>query len=131
MKSERANGGFTIVEVLIAIVILAVGMLALATTSIVATTQVKIADLKTERSIAMQQAVERLRAMPFDSVRSRPQSSALQFGSYRVWWDETPQGRYLSTITVVTEGPGYRSGSGWTPAVRDTLVVDITERLVD
>ncbi|HEX6589353.1 MAG TPA: prepilin-type N-terminal cleavage/methylation domain-containing protein [Longimicrobiales bacterium] len=131
MSKQRANDGFTIVEVLIAIVILAVGMLALATTSIVATTQVKIADLKTERSVAVQQAVERLRAIPFAQVAPLPEASAMQFGAFRVWWNETPRGRYLSTITVITEGPGYRAGSGWATAVRDTFVVDITEKLVD
>lgn len=131
MSTQRGSGGFTIVEVLIAIVILAVGMLALATTSIVATTQVKIADLKTERSVAVQQAIERLRAMPFDSIRALPEANARQFGSFRVWWDNNPQGRYLTTISVITRGPGYRAGSGWTPEVVDTFLVDITERLVD
>ena len=131
MNRQRANEGFTIVEVLIAIVILAVGMLALATTSIVATTQVKIADLKTERSVAVQQAVERLRAMPFDSIDSLAETSAMQFGSYRVWWTVTPQARYLSTVTVITDGPGYRAGSGWAPTVVDSFDVDLTERLVD
>ena len=131
MKTSYANDGFTIVEVLIAIVILAVGMLALATTSIVSTTQVKIADLKTERSIAVQQAVERLRAIPFANVAPLAKADAMEFGSFIVWWDERESGRYLSTITVYTEGPGYRAGSGWQSAVVDTFVVDITERLVD
>lgn len=131
MNGERATGGFTIVEVLIAIVILAVGMLALATTSIVATTQVKIADLKTERSVAVQQALERLRSIPFDSIAPLDEANAMQFGSYRAWWTVTEQGRFMSTIRVITEGPGYRAGSGWAPAVVDTFAVDITERLVD
>lgn len=131
---RRANEGFTIVEVLIAIVILAVGMLALATTSIVATTQVKIADLKTERSIAVQHAIERVRAIPFADISSLPADSAMQFGSYAVWWDAPPAGyqnRYLRTVNVITRGPAYSAGSGWQPEVEDTIVVGITERLID
>jgi prepilin-type N-terminal cleavage/methylation domain-containing protein len=125
------NEGFTIVEVLIAIVILAVGMLALATTSIFATTQVKVADLKTEQSLAVQQVTEMLRAMPYDSLENRVEDSAEQVGSFDVWWSMTPQGRFLSTVTVFTKGPGYRIGSGWVPEERDTFVVEIAHNLMD
>ncbi len=125
------NEGFTIVEVLIAIVILAVGMLALATTSIFATTQVKVADLKTEQSLAVQQVTEMLRAMPYDSLENRVEDSAEHVGSFDVWWSMTPQGRFLSTVTVFTRGPGYQIGSGWVPEERDTFVVEIAHNLMD
>lgn len=131
MNRARAAGGFTIVEVLIAIVILAVGMLALATTSIVATTQVKIADLKTEESVAVQQAVEMLKAVPFDSIQPRAEASALRFGSYQVWWSVASPNRFLYRVTVFTKGPGYDAGAGWVTAARDTFVVEIAERTFD
>ena len=127
----RTQTGFTIVEVLIAIVILAVGMLALATTSIFATTQVKVSDLKTEQSLAVQQVVEMLRAMPYDSVAARTEANALDVGSYDVWYNTTAQGRFLLTVNVFTKGPGYRSGQGWVPAMRDTFVVEISANSVN
>ena len=127
MKNRTATGGFTIVEVLIAIVILAVGMLALATTSIFATTQVKVADLKTEQSLAVAQTIEMLRAAPFDSIRTRSEATRLDTGTYDVWYNVTSDTRYLKTVTLFTRGPSYRSGLGWVPLALDTFSVQITE----
>lgn len=130
--SVRQQGGFSIVEVLIAIVILAVGMLALATTSIYATTQVRVADLKTERSLAAQEFIEQLRAGPWTSVTTRPQASAVRTGSYDVWWTVTNLNASLRRVDVITRGPGYRTWrvggktrSGWTNAAVDTFRVEI------
>jgi len=131
VRNRVHEGGFTIVEVIIAIVILAVGMLALATTSIFATTQVKLADLKTEQSLAVQQAIEMLRATPFDSMDARAEVDAIDTGSYEVWWTLTPQSRFLQTVTVFTKGPGYEVGTGWAPESRDTFVVELTETMAD
>lgn len=125
-----SRAGFTIVEVLIAIVILAVGMLALATTSIFATTQVRVADLKTEQSLAVQQVVEQLRSIPYDDVVTRAENSAEQVGSFEVWWTVAPQNRFLSEVVLYTKGPGYVNGIGWNPAVRDTFVVEIANSAV-
>lgn len=131
MKIQNSGAGFTIVEVLIAIVILAVGMLALATTSIFATTQVRVADLKTEQSLAVQQVIEQLRSVPFDALLARVETDAEQVGSFEVWWTLTPQTRFLTQVTLFTRGPGYRSGVGWQPAVLDTFVVEIAEMVVE
>ncbi len=123
--SVRSKEGFTIVEVIIAIVILAVGMLALATTSIFATTQVKVADLKTEQSLAVQEAVEQLRAGPWTSVTNRAFASGIQAGSYTVWWNVTVVNTNLRSVDVYTRGPGYISGQGWTAVDTDTFSVEI------
>ncbi len=131
MSKRIGKDGFTIVEVLIAIVILAVGMLALATTSIFATTQVKVADLKTEQSLAVQQTVEMLRAMPFDSIRTRAEASRLDTGTYDVWYNVASDTRYLKTVTLFTRGPGYRSGQGWVPLARDTFTVQINDNAIN
>jgi type IV pilus assembly protein PilV len=123
--SVRSKDGFTIVEVIIAIVILAVGMLALASTSIVATTQVKIADLKTERSLAVQEVIEQLRAGPWTSVSNHAFSNGTTAGSYRVWWRVTAVNPNLRRVDVFTRGPGYISGQGWTSLDTDTFTVEI------
>jgi len=119
--------GFTIVEVMIAIVILAVGMLALATTSIFATTQVKLADLKIEQSLAVQEAVEQLRASQWTAVVDRSFSTAIDAGSYSVWWDVSPVNgnTNLRQVDVFTRGPGYISGEGWTATDTDTFTVQM------
>ncbi|MGQ0561155.1 MAG: type IV pilus modification PilV family protein, partial [Gemmatimonadota bacterium] len=58
--STRSRDGFTLVELVIALVILAVGVLALAGSSGYVTSQVRIADLRSERAAARNQ---RLRAL--------------------------------------------------------------------
>ena len=121
--SVRSKEGFTIVEVLIAIVILAVGMLALATTSIFATTQVKVADLKTERSLAVQEVVEQLRAGPWSSVVANPLSNGTMAGSYNVWWSVRTISPHLREVEIKTRGPGYISGQGWTTSAPATVSV--------
>jgi hypothetical protein len=100
-------------------------MLALATTSIFATTQVKIADLKTERSLAVQEVVEQLRAGPWTAVSNRALSNGTTAGSYRVWWRVTPINANLRRVDVFTRGPGYISGEGWTSMDTDTFTVEI------
>lgn len=121
------NEGFTIIEVLVAIVILAVGMLALATTSIFATTQVRVADLKTERSLAVQEVVERMLSSPFDEIQDRSETNAEQIGSFAVWWDEEPQSRFLTRVLIVSKGPGYQQGVGWIQEARDSFIVEIAD----
>lgn len=128
--SAASKDGFTIVEVLIAIVILSVGMLALATTSIVATTQVKIADLKTERSLAVQEMVEMLRAGPWSEVTTRSEGSAVDAGTFEVWWDVSTINQNLRRVDLYTRGPGYVSGHGWSPAEQDTFTVEIANATI-
>lgn len=60
--------GFSMVEVIIAIVVLAVGVLGFAGTTAYIVRQVTLADVMTERSAALQSTIERLQAMDFDSV---------------------------------------------------------------
>lgn len=130
-KHSSSQAGFTLVEVIIAIVILAVGLLAMATTSIYATTQVRVAGLKTEQSLAVQEVVERLRAMPYRDVDDVAEGSAQQIGSFELWWDVSMESQYLKRIEIYTSGPGYRNNGGWVQEAVDTFTVDIAEVQID
>lgn len=129
-QNMRRDGrdGFTLVEVVIALVILAVGLLALASTSIFSTTQIRVADLKTEESLAVQQVAERLQALPFDSVKTVAKGSGQTVGAYQLWWSVSNTGTNLRDVRIYTQGLGYKNGKGWSPTVQDTFAIQIARR---
>lgn len=63
------NKGFTLIEVLVAIVILSVGAMAWVGTSRVASASTREAALEIRVAQLIQEQAERLRAVPVDSVR--------------------------------------------------------------
>ncbi len=73
-------GGFTLVEVLVAIVILSMGILALLGSTRVSIASARSATLELRVAHLIQEEVERLRALPVDSLRdgsaTRPDGSA-------------------------------------------------------
>ena len=96
------------VEVIVAIVILAVGVLGLAGTTALVIRQITLADLTSERAAAVQTVIERLRSMAFDSVGS---GSATQ-GSYAMAWTSVDDGNQSKVVTIVTAGPGLGTATG-------------------
>ena len=102
------RGGFTMVEVIIAITILTVGVLAMASTTAFVVRQTTFADLLTERAAAFQTVVDRLQAMPYTSVVD----GTLSVGLFDATWTVVADGAQSSTVTVVTVGPGLdRAGA--------------------
>lgn len=97
----RREGGFTLVEVLVAIVILSVGAFALVGTSRVASASVRRAVLELRTAQLIQEHVERLRTLPVDSVRngsvSGPAGDAL--------WTVVDSVTYLRVELVVRARP--------------------------
>ena len=58
------------VEVIIAMLILTIGVLGLASTTGHIVRQISLGDLMTERSVAFQTIIDRLQSLPYDSVGS-------------------------------------------------------------
>ena len=121
---HAARGGFSLVELIFAVVILAVGMLGLGGTTAYLTRQATVADLQTERAAAVTAALERLRSLDYDAVSSSIDS----VGSYEVRVYVTT-GASAKAISVVTTGPGLASdGTGMpilTSAVADTFTYSL------
>ena len=123
-QHANARSGFSLVELIFAVVILAVGMLGLAGTTAYLTRQATLADLQTERSAAMSAAVERVRATDYDNISSTIDS----IGQYevRVY---VVSGANAKALAVVTTGPGLSSnGTGMPilqPGVADTFTYSI------
>jgi prepilin-type N-terminal cleavage/methylation domain-containing protein len=113
------QAGFTIVEVIVAIIILATGLLGLAGTSVLIIRQTTLADLSSDRSVALQSTIEKIRATPFDSVQAGSESSDL----FDVAWSVTDGGRWKN-VDIVTKGPGLSTSEGFPmidPSVVDTF----------
>ena len=120
----RSQSGFSLVELIFAVVILAVGMLGLGGTTAYLTRQATLADLQTERSAALMAAVERVRATEYEDISSLIDS----IGHYevRVY---VVTGAQAKALAVVTTGPGLASsGSGMPilqPNVADTFTYSV------
>ena len=122
MRTERGarRGGFTIVEVIIAMVVLALGVLGLAGTTRLVVRQVTLAKLMTERSVALQGVLERLQVMNFDSVGTGSDSS----GVFRMAWTSTSETSRSKLVRVITTGPGVKTATGANFPMLGTGVAD-------
>lgn len=119
------QAGFTLVEVMVALIILTVGILGLAATTMYTIRQTTFGELSTERAAALQTVIEELRAVDYDSVRSGSDS----VGNFAVSWTVTTSTRSKG-IQIVTVGPGLRSSGGAPglgPSVADTFVYRIIQ----
>jgi len=123
-EHHRSQAGFSLVELIFAVVILAVGMLGLGGTTAYLTRQATLADLQTERSAALMAAVERVRAMDYDNIASSIDSIGLY--EVRIYVASAAQAKALAIVTI---GPGLASnGTGMPilePFVADTFTYSI------
>lgn len=96
------RAGFSMVEVIIALLILTIGVLGLAgsTAYIIRTTT--LSDLMTERSVAFQTVIDRLQSLPYDSVQNGDDS----VGVFYIRWETTPDGPQSKIVRLWTRGPG-------------------------
>ena len=123
----RAEAGFTVIEIIVAMVILTFGVLGLAGTTAYVVRQIALSDLMTERTVAFQTVVDRLQSLPYDSVTSGTDS----IGIYAVTWSSTDNGSQNKTVEIVTQGPGMSTATGAPfndPAVIDTFTFRILRR---
>ena len=110
------RAGFSMVEVIIAIIILSVGVLGLAGSTAHIVRQITLSDLMTERSVAFQTIIDRIQSLPYDSVQAGSDS----VGIYSLSWTVTPDGAQSSIVRIFTTGPGM-SGN---PPTNNPQVVD-------
>jgi prepilin-type N-terminal cleavage/methylation domain-containing protein len=123
--SIRRNGadGFTMVELLVALVILTVGILALGLVTGQFNRQTTISDIAIERSASLQAAVEELRATPFEDVAA----GTVTIDDYDVSWTILTDAANYKEVQIVTLGPGMSDGR-LLPSVPDTFVYRILGR---
>jgi len=105
VRGSSDRGGFTIVELLVALVILTIGLLAFAGTTMFLIRQVTVAHLTTARTMAVQSVVEMLRATPYDLVTSGDD----EVGDYLLTWEATVEGS-TRAVQIISVGPGIAPG---------------------
>jgi len=115
MINDRS--GVSLVEVVIAIVILAIGVVGLGGTTAHIVRQTTLSDLMTERSAAFQTVIDRIQSLPYDSVTSGSDS----VGIFALKWSSVNDGPQNKIVTIVTVGPGL---GGTTYPTNDPQVVD-------
>lgn len=116
-QEKHTEGGFSLVELIVSVTIMSVGVLGYASSSVVLEQQVSVAAIESDRNSAMVTAVERVRAIDFDTLASGADS----VGGYHIDWSVTPQGTYVKEVQVVTTGRGLAMASGGGMAVTSQL----------
>lgn len=112
---DAGRGGFSLVELIVAVTILAIGLLGMGTTMVLSVQSVTTADLTTERAAARQAAVERVRSTPYADLAVGSDS----VGIFAVEWSLLARTASSTRMRVVTTGPGRRSLGG----VRNALTL--------
>lgn len=124
----RSRGGFSLIEVIVAMLVLTVGVLGLAAGTGWMIRTVHYGELETDRSTALQSAIETVRSGAFDDL----QDGSDTFGDYTVSWTiglGTAQARNVEFVVV---GPGRLPSDGGMPeisnAVADTFNYPVLRR---
>ncbi len=105
-RNALGTTGFSLLEVIIAITILSIGLLGMGTTMLYGVRSVTKADLVSERAAARQAGIERLRAMPYDSLAVGQDS----VGIFAVNWSPLVTTSSSILMRVITVGPGSSAG---------------------
>lgn len=125
-ERDSSRAGFSMIEVIVAIVVLTIGVLGLAGTTAYIVRQITLGDLMTERSVAFQTVVDRVQATPYDQVTSGTQT----IGAFDVKWEAVNDGSQNKIVTIVTVGPGLGGTTFPTnnPVAADTFRFRILRR---
>ncbi|CAN5796692.1 hypothetical protein BH23GEM11_BH23GEM11_16360 [soil metagenome] len=128
-RSPQGRAGFSLIEVIVSVMVLAVGLLGLAagTGWVLRTTEAARVD--TARTTAVQSAIESVRATPFEDLAAGG-TTELSGGFSATWAPVggTPQSAQMQIILV---GPGREAGSpGGMPALSNNVTDTIVYRVL-
>ena len=128
VKQQQSREGFSLVEVIIAIVVLSFGLLAMASSTGYVYNQLRSSAFDTQRNLARQAAIEQVRGMFWDSVTTTARTTTR--GRYTVTFAATAASTSMvKRVRVITTGPGYRSGKAVRQTVVDTASIQVMKPL--
>lgn len=121
---ESTSNGFSLVEVIVAMLVLSFGLLAMAASTGYISTQLRSTTWDTQRNLARQQVIEQLRSTVFTNVTTN--TTGRTFGSYTVRWNVTNLSSSERRVQLITTGPAYRQvGGSPISTVVDTATIQI------
>jgi prepilin-type N-terminal cleavage/methylation domain-containing protein len=123
---SAGRDGFSLIEVIVAMVILSVGILAMGSSIGYVLTQVRAAEVRTDRMTAVHQVAEQLRTVPWDALENACSGQQFSADKYTIECTVTrPMGAVnLKRVELVSTGPGLEAGR-MVPAVVDTMTIGI------
>ena len=127
--SAARRSGFSLIEVMVAMVILTFGVLALASATGFFFTQIRVADADTDRNMAVTRTIEQIRSQHFDSVKSVSESYAVSRGGYTFWQTVTAVRPTLKEVKIYSRGRGFDTQSGWTATALDSFSISIASSM--
>ncbi len=124
---SRAEAGFSLVELVMSILVLAFGVVGLATTTLFVTRQLTLAEVTTARVTTIQSVMERIRATPYDSISAGGDT----IGRLVVSWTPTVTTAQTQAVRIVTVGPGLAPISeGQSPMLSSAVADTVTYKVL-
>lgn len=121
VRGPAGRAGFSIVELVVAMLILTVGLLGLAAATGHVIRNTESGQVDTERAQARLSAVELLRARVGENFTQNVDTTdPIEIGSYEVTWIETLSGDNSRVFEITLTGPG-RGARGAEGGVTDTF----------
>ena len=131
VHARRGRGGFTVVEIIIAVIVLAFGVLGMAGATAYIVRQVTLAEVTSKRGQALQSVIERVRAAGYDSVLTGSDASGTDtIGPFTVTWTSAASGARSVLVTIITTGPGLSRVSGSLPTLYYSVPDTFTYRMI-
>jgi prepilin-type N-terminal cleavage/methylation domain-containing protein len=123
----QPKDGFSLVEVIIAMLVLSFGLLTMAASTGYVYNQLRSTAFDTQRNLARQGAVEQIRGMFWDSIPTTART--MTRGRYTIVYRATLPSTMVKRVTLITVGPGYRSGKAVRQTVADTASFQVVKPL--
>lgn len=124
--TDPRSGGFSLVEVIVAIFILSVGILAMGVSTGHVMAQIQAAELRTERMNAFRESAEILRSYGWANLDAACSNAGSILGTehYTVSCSVAQPEQDLRVVTFVASGPGFQAGH-FTTTMADTFSISI------
>lgn len=126
MRARANPGGFSIAEIIVALLILGVGVLAMGASTGYIMTQIRASDLRTERVTAVRQAAETLRGSDWGALEQICANTRFPSARYEVSCEVALPAANLKRVELISVGPGYSDGH-LLPSLADTMTISIAE----
>ena len=125
-QTPKSNqNGFSLVEIIVAMMVLSFGLLAMAASTGYVFNQLRSTSWDSHRMLAKQEMVEQLRGMFWTDIPTTT-AATTTIGQYSMSYLATMPTTFTKRVRIITSGPGYRMGTGTQTTVVDTTTVVVT-----